>query len=251
MLLPGRADVAAFAAGWIGQTPMRILVVEDDPGSRDHIMTGLSQAGHEAFGAADGETGLRLASGADVDVVVVDRLLPCLDGLSLVRRLRESNVTVPVLFLSALGSLADRVEGLDSGGDDYLVKPFSLVELNARVNALARRPGVRTPPASLLQVEDLTLDRLTRAVRRADRLIELMPMEYRLLEFLMLHQGRMVTRIMMLEQVWGFNFDPRTNIVETHISRLRSKIGGADAAPLITTVRGAGYVIGEVDQVVQ
>ncbi|MDR3511420.1 MAG: response regulator transcription factor [Caulobacteraceae bacterium] len=226
------------------QSVQRVLVVEDDPDTLGYIADGLEQNGWRVATADDGDSGLLQATDQAFDVIVVDRLLPKLDGLSLVRRLRERRVQTPVIFLTALGAIADRVSGLDGGGDDYLVKPFSLVELNARVSALARRPALGAAERTVLEVEDVVLDRLTRTVRRAGAPVDLLPMEYRLLEFLMLHRGRPVTRTMLLEQVWGFDFDPRTNIVETHISRLRGKITPPGASPLITTLRGAGYVIG-------
>jgi two-component system, OmpR family, response regulator len=222
----------------------RVLVVEDDLDTLAYVAEGLEQAGWRVDTAGDGESGLRQACESLFDVVVVDRLLPKLDGLALVRGLRERQVQTPVLFLTALGAITDRVAGLDGGGDDYLVKPFSLIELHARINALARRPALGASERTLLELEDVALDRLARTVRRAGQPIDLMPMEYKLLEFLMLHRGRPVTRAMLLEQVWGFDFDPRTNIVETHISRLRSKISPPGASPLITTMRGSGYVIG-------
>jgi two-component system OmpR family response regulator len=222
----------------------RALVVEDDRDTLNYIARGLERSGWHVDTAQDGASGLRLAEAGAFDVLVVDRLLPGLDGLSLVRSLRQRHIETPAIFLTALGAIADRVAGLDGGGDDYLVKPFSLVELNARVTALARRPALGAAERTTLQLEDLCLDRLTRTVRRAGALVDLMPMEYRLLEFLMLRPGRPITRAMLLEQVWGFDFDPRTNIVETHISRLRGKITPPGAAALITTHRGVGYVIG-------
>ena len=222
----------------------RVLVVEDDPDTASYIADGLEQAGWKVDTASDGESGLRQAIATPFDAIIVDRLLPGLDGLSLVRRLRERRIQTPAMFLTALGAIVDRVAGLDGGGDDYLVKPFSLVELNARVSALARRPVLGALERTMLEVEDLTLDRLGRTVRRGGQTIDLLPLEFKLLEFLMLHQGQPVTRAMLLERVWGFNFDPRTNIVETHISHLRGKINPPGAGPLITTLRGSGYVIG-------
>lgn len=219
-------------------------MIEDDTDTLAYIAGGLEQNGWRVEMACDGEDGLRKARQTPFDVLVVDRMLPQLDGLSLVRKLREFGVQTPAIFLTALGAVADRVAGLDGGGDDYLVKPFSLVELNARVGALARRPALGAAERTVLEVGDLVLDRLSRTVRRAGAVVDLLPMEYRLLEFLMLNRGRPVTRAMLLEKVWGFDFDPRTNIVETHISRLRGKITPPGVAPVITTLRGAGYVIG-------
>jgi two-component system OmpR family response regulator len=171
-------------------------------------------------------------------------MLPKLDGLSLVHRLRARAVETPAIFLTALGSVADRVEGLEGGADDYLVKPFSMVELDARLGAMVRRPVLGSPQATRLTFRDLALDRLERTVTRNGRVLDLLPLEFRLLEFLLLRKGDPVTRAMLLEQVWGFNFDPRTNIVETHISHLRGKLGSDTEASIITTVRGVGYVVG-------
>lgn len=222
----------------------RVLLIEDEPESTAHMKSGLTAAGWTVETAADGIDGLARAETDDFDVLVVDRMLPGMDGLSLVGRLRQAGVQTPVLFLTAMGSLADRVEGLKGGGDDYLVKPFYLDELEARLQALARRSATPLRERTRLTAQDLTLDRLTQTVVRAGRTIDLLPLEYKLLEFLLLHAGQPVTRAMLLEKVWGFRFDPRTNIVETHISRLRAKLDEGGAAPLITTVRGAGYVIG-------
>lgn len=222
----------------------RVLVVEDDPYTLSYIADGLEQAGWVVDLASDGTDAFRQAIAGPFDVIIVDRMLPGLDGLSLVRGLRERRVQTPAIFLTALGAVADRVAGLDGGGDDYLVKPFSIEELNARVGALARRPSLGAPERTVLELEDLTLDRLARTVRRGSQLIDLLPLEFKLLEFMMLHQGQPVTRTLLLERVWGFNFDPRTNIVETHISRLRGKISPPGTSALITTQRGAGYVMG-------
>jgi two-component system, OmpR family, response regulator len=222
---------------------MRVLVVEDDQQTARYVRDSLNGSGCEVDLAADGEAGLELAQREPFDVLIVDRMLPKLDGLTLVSALRTGNVQTPVLFLTAMGAIADRVDGLEGGGDDYLVKPFSLAELNARVSALARRPAIQAREATTLRVGALMLDRLQRAVWRDDREIELLPLQYRLLEFLMLNEGRIVTRTMLLQSVWGFSFDPRTNIVETHISHLRGKIDAGEAPSLIATIRGAGYVI--------
>jgi two-component system, OmpR family, response regulator len=222
---------------------MRVLVVEDDPQTAAYVRDSLNVSGCDVDLAADGEAGLAFARRTSFDVIIVDRMLPKLDGLALVSALREDDVRTPILFLTAMGAIADRVAGLEGGGDDYLVKPFSLAELNARVGALARRPAIQARDATTLRVGDLMLDRLERAVRRDGQEIELLPLQYRLLEFLMLNEGRVVTRTMLLQRVWGFSFDPRTNIVETHISRLRAKIDAGAGPSLIATVRGAGYVI--------
>ena len=227
----------------IQSVALRILVIEDEAEVAAELAQSLAKAGCDIELAHDGEDGFRRACEQPFDVLVVDRMLPRLDGLSLVGRLRHRQVQTPVLFLTAMGAVADRVAGLEGGGDDYLVKPFAFAELNARVNALARR---RAPSRdrTLLRSGDLVLDRLAREVHRGGPEIELLPLEFKLLEFLMLNAGRVVTRTMLLEQVWGFHFDPRTNIVETHISRLRSKIDPPGRPSLITTVRGSGYVVG-------
>lgn len=222
---------------------MRVLVVEDDRQTADYVATGLEGRGCEVAVAADGEAGLARARCEPFDVLVVDRMLPRLDGLAMVGALRAGAVNTPVLFLTAMGAIADRVAGLEGGGDDYLVKPFSLAELSARVAALGRRSAMQAREATVLQVGDLVLDRLGRAVRRGGRRIELLPLQYKLLELLMLNDGRVVTRAMLLEKVWGIRFDPRTNIVETHVSHLRAKIDGEGERSLIVTVRGAGYLI--------
>ena len=221
---------------------MKILLIEDDAAMAGHIVKSLRQHGHVVDHAANGRDGLFMAAGTPYDVMIVDRMLPKLDGLSVVKTIRGAGVTAPVLFLTALGGLDDRVEGLDAGGDDYLVKPFAFAELLARVNALARRP----PPSTretVLRVADLELDLLKRRVVRAGERIALQPQEFKLLEYLMRHPGRVVTRTMLLENVWEFHFDPQTTVVETHISRLRRKVDHGFAAPLIHTVRGAGYCL--------
>ncbi|WP_144185252.1 winged helix-turn-helix domain-containing protein [Elioraea rosea] len=221
---------------------MRILLVEDDSETAAYVRRGLIEAGHTVDHAADGQEGLFLASGGGHDVLVVDRMLPKLDGLSLVRALRAAGVTAPAIFLTARAGVGDRVEGLDAGGDDYLAKPFAFAELLARVNALARRPRLQQE-TTLLRVGDLEMDLLRHTVSRAGQRITLQPREWRLLEFLMRRKGEVATRTMLLEAVWDFHFDPMTSVVETHISRLRSKIDKGFDRPLIHTVRGAGYVV--------
>jgi two-component system OmpR family response regulator len=219
---------------------VNILLVEDDRETAEYICRGLREAGHSLSVAADGRDGLFRAAGGDWDLLIVDRMLPGLDGLNLVRTLRAGGATPPILFLTTLGGVGDRVRGLDAGADDYLRKPFAFAELVARVNALGRRPrGVKTE--SVLRVGDLELDLMKRTVRRGEKLVVLQPREFKLLEYLMRHAGEVVTRTMLLESVWDFHFDPRTNIVETHISRLRSKINREGGSELIHTVRGAGY----------
>lgn len=225
---------------------MKLLIVEDDREAAAYLKRALSEAGHTVDYAAQGRDGLMLAVGETYDVIVLDRMLPQLDGLAILRTIRAAGVKTPVLLLTALGGIDDRVEGLEAGGDDYLVKPFAFAELLARVNALARRP----PPQEVrteLTVADLKLDLLKRTVTRGGQRIELQPREFQLLEYLMRHAGRVVTRTMLLESVWDFHFDPKTNIVETHMSRLRGKVDRGHAHELIHTVRGAGYVLREPD----
>lgn len=223
---------------------MKILLIEDDPVTSEYIARGLAECGHVVDRAASGRDGLFMASGEHHEVLIVDRMVPGLDGLALVRTLRGAGVRTPILFLTALGGVDDRVEGLEAGGDDYLVKPFAFTELLARVNALGRRPPL-TQVDTVLRVGDLELDPERRRALRAGRIVELQPREFMLLEFLMRHVGRVVTRTMLLEQVWEFHFDPKTNIVDTHICRLRAKIGGPGDPELIHTVRGAGYILDE------
>jgi two-component system, OmpR family, response regulator len=223
---------------------VKILVIEDDAQTLGYIERGLRAEGHVVDPTANGRDGLLLAAAERYDVVIVDRMLPGLDGLAIVKTIRSAGVKSPVLFLTALGGIDDRVAGLAAGADDYLVKPFAFAELLARVHALARRPPL-AEPAAVLRVEDLEMDLIRRTVVRADGLIELQPQEFRLLEFLMRNAGRIVTRAMLLESVWDFHFDPRTSVVETHISRLRAKIDRGFETPLLHTVRGAGYRLGE------
>ncbi|MBL1431327.1 MAG: response regulator transcription factor [Robiginitomaculum sp.] len=219
---------------------MRLLIIEDDLEAAGYIQKGLSEAGHLADHAADGEVGLEMARSADYDVLVVDRMLPLRDGLSVISTLREDAVSTPVLILSALGDVDHRVEGLQAGGDDYLTKPYAFAELLARVEALARR---RDPEAvqTSLQVGDLEMDLLARTVRRAGINILLQPREFRLLEYLMKNANQVVTRTMLLEKVWDYHFDPQTNVIDVHVSRLRAKIDKEFSTPLLHTVRGAGY----------
>lgn len=221
---------------------MRVLVIEDDADTGSYVKKGLQEQGHVVDLAANGRDGLFLASGEAYDVMIVDRMLPGLDGLSVVKTVRATGVKTPVLFLTTMAGVGDRVEGLEAGGDDYLVKPFAFAELLARVNALARRPPM-AKVETVLKVADLEMDLISRKVRRADRDIDVQPREFRLLEYLMRNAGRVVTRTMLLENVWDFHFDPKTNIVETHISRLRSKIDRGFDTELIETVRGSGYLL--------
>ncbi len=215
---------------------MRILLIEDDPETAAYIVAGLQEAGHDVVVMADGRTGLFKATGEDWNLLIVDRMLPGLDGLTLVRTLRTGGIATPVLFLTTMGGVGDRVAGLRAGGDDYLVKPFALDELAARVEALGRRSG-QLGLDTVLRIADMEMDLLARTVTRGGRKLDLQRQEFKLLEYLLRHAGQVVTRTMLLENVWGFHFDPGSNVVDSHISRLRSKIG----AELIQTVRGAGY----------
>jgi two-component system OmpR family response regulator len=225
---------------------MKLLLVEDDKEAAGYLKRGLSEAGHTVDFAATGRDGLMLAVGEAYDVIVLDRMLPEIDGLAILRTIRASGVKTPVLLLTALGGIDDRVEGLNAGGDDYLVKPFAFAELLARVHALARRPPPQDVQTELI-VADLKLDLLKRTVSRGGQRIELQQREFQLLEYLMRHTGRVVTRTMLLESVWDFHFDPKTNIVETHMSRLRGKVDRGHGQELIRTVRGAGYILQEPD----
>ena len=220
---------------------MRILLIEDDPDVLAFIARGLRELGHTVDLATDGKQGLFLATTESYDAMVVDRMLPGVDGLTIVKTMRASDNQVPVLFLSALGEVDDRVEGLRAGADDYLVKPFAFSELSARLDAMLRRASGSDSPQTALTVQDLHLDLLSREVRRAETSIDLQPREFRLLEFLMRHAGQVVTRTMLLEHVWDYHFDPQTNVIDVHISRLRAKIDKGFDSPLLTTVRGAGY----------
>ena len=221
---------------------MNILLAEDDREVADYVVKGLREAGHTANAVADGDTALIEASHGDFDVLILDRMLPGTDGLSIVKALRAMDNDTPVLILSALGEVDHRVEGLRAGSDDYLTKPFAFSEVLARVEALGRRRP-SAGHSNLLRVADLELDKLARTATRGGRSIELLPREYALLEFLMEHVDQVVTRTMLLEKLWGLNFDPQTNIVDVHISRLRQKIDKDSEQPLIHTVRGMGYVL--------
>lgn len=223
---------------------MRVLVVEDDAEAAHYLSKGLTESGHTVDHAGDGATGLFMAASQDYDALVVDRMLPGLDGLSLIEALRKSGNTVPVLILSAMDKVNDRVSGLRAGGDDYLTKPFAFAELLARLEALTRRTRGSPQPETSLKVADLELDLLSRTVTRGGRPIALLPRELKLLEYLMRHAGHVVTRTMILEAVWDYHFDPRTNVIDVHISRLRQKIDRDAETPLLHTVRGAGYRLG-------
>ena len=221
---------------------MKILLIEDDRETADYVMQGLTEAGHNVMVAADGRDGLFRAAGESWDLLIVDRMLPGIDGLAIVKTLRSGSIETPILFLTTLGGIDDRVAGLNAGGDDYLIKPFAYAELVARVAALGRRPRTQIA-ATTLRVADLELDLLARTVRRGGQEIAVQPREFRLLEYLMRHAGQVVTRTMLLESVWDFHFDPRTNIVETHISRLRGKVDRGHRDELIHTIRGSGYCL--------
>ncbi|HEY2752635.1 response regulator transcription factor [Phenylobacterium sp.] len=223
---------------------MKLLIVEDDREAGAYLKRALSEVGHTVDAATGGRSGLMLAAGETYDVIILDRMLPEIDGLGILRTIRASGVKTPVLLLTALGGIDDRVEGLEAGADDYLIKPFAFAELLARVNALARRPPAQEMRTELA-LADLRLDLLKRTVSRAGRRIDLQPREFQILEYLLRHAGRVVTRTMLLESVWDFHFDPKTNIVETHMSRLRGKVDRGHGVELIHTVRGAGYVLRE------
>jgi two-component system, OmpR family, response regulator len=223
---------------------MRILLIEDDAEQAQFLMRGLREDGHTVDHAANGRDGLFMAVSENYDLLIVDRMLPQMDGLAVITALRAAEKRTPVIILSALGQLDDRVRGLKAGGDDYVVKPFAFVELVARIEAVTRRTTIGME-ATQLRVADLELDRLTRVARRGGRLLDLKPQEFRLLEYLMRHAGQVVTRTMLLEGVWDYHFDPQTNVIDVQISRLRSKVEAGGAPALIHTVRGAGYCLRE------
>ena len=225
---------------------MKLLVIEDDRETAAYLVKGLSESGHSVDHAADGECGLEHALSTQYDALIVDRMLPGRDGLSIISALREAEISTPVLILSALGEVDDRVQGLTAGGDDYLVKPYAFSELLARLQALVRRVQPEQQK-TFLKVSDLELDCLKRKVTRDGEKILLQPREFRLLEYLMRHEGQVVTRTMLLENVWDYHFDPQTNVIDVHISRLRGKIDKDFERPLLHTVRGAGYSLYEQD----
>lgn len=222
---------------------MRILLIEDDTDTAAYLVKGLDECGHAVHFEHDGRDGLFIAMDQAFDALIVDRMLPGMDGLSIIRTLRLSGNRTPVLILSALGEVDARVEGLRAGGDDYLVKPFAFSELLARLESLVRRITTPTEQTNQLKVGDMEMDLLARTVRRNGQAIDLQPREFRLLEFLMRHSGQVVTRTMLLENVWDYNFDPQTNVIDVHISRLRSKIDKYFDQPMLHTIRGAGYVL--------
>lgn len=224
---------------------MRILLIEDDRQAAEYLLKGLGECGHVVDHAADGDTGLHMALTGQYDVMVVDRRLPKRDGLTIVRMLRTDRIETPILVLSALGEVDDRIEGLRAGGDDYMVKPYAFRELLARLDVLVRRKQTGSAEQTL-QVADLVMDPARRTVTRGGKLIRLQPREFRLLEFLVQHAEQVVTRTMLLEQVWDFDFDPQTNVIDVQINRLRNKIDKDFAVPLVHTVRGAGYKLSEI-----
>ncbi len=222
---------------------LKILIIEDDPEGASYLVKGLNELGHTADHAADGQTGLQMALDGNYDILVVDRMLPKMDGLAVIEELRREDRQTPVLILSALGQVDDRVKGLKAGGDDYLPKPYAFTELQARIEALARRPASTAQVETTYKVGDLTLDRMAHSCRRDGTEIPLQPREFRLLEYLMQHAGQVVTRTMLLENVWEYHFDPQTNVIDVHISRLRGKIDKGFDTQLLHTIRGAGYTI--------
>ena len=219
---------------------MRILLIEDDQEAAQYLTKGLAESGHVVDHAADGPQGLVLATSESYDVLIVDRMLPGLDGLSVIEALRKNGSPVPALVLSAKGSVEDRVAGLRAGGDDYLTKPFAFAELLARLDALVRRSQPKAVE-TVLRVADLEMDLLARTVTRGGKAVDLKPREFRILEYLLRHAGQVVTRTMLLENVWDYSFDPQTNVIDVHMSRLRQKVDAGSAKPLLQTVRGAGY----------
>lgn len=221
---------------------MKILVIEDDREAAEYLRKAFAEVGHAADVAADGDDGLLMADAGSYDIYVVDRMLPKRDGLSMVSELRNRGDSTPVLILSALGEVDDRVTGLRAGGDDYLTKPYAFSELLARVEALDRRSGAKEVQ-TVYRAGDLELDRLSHTVRRAGQEITLQPREFRLLEYLMRHSGQVVTRTMLLENVWDYHFDPQTNVIDVHVSRLRGKIEKGFDKPVLHTIRGAGYML--------
>ena len=224
----------------------RILIIEDDPATSAFIAKGLKEAGYAVESTGEGREGLYLATGSDFDLIVLDRMLPQIDGLAILTSLRAAGITTPVLMLTAMSAVDERVRGLRAGADDYLVKPFSFEELHARAEALLRRPsGTELRDETHLSCADLELDLVARTVSRGGRRIELQPREFQMLAFLLSRQGRVVTRTMLLEGVWDYHFDPQTNVIDVHISKLRKKIDAPGEPPLIHTVRGAGYMLSE------
>ena len=220
----------------------RILVIEDDPETADQLVDSLSTNGYQVDLAVNGDDGLERARSADYAVMTIDRMLPGIDGIAIIRSLRDAGIVTPALIISALGEIDDRVRGLRAGGDDYLVKPFAFAELLARVEALARRSAT-VVKETVLRVGDLELDLVSRTANRSGREIELLPREYRLLEYLVRNEGHVVSRAMLLQHVWDLHFDPTTNVIDVYVGRLRRKIDAQQSYPLIHTVRGVGYYV--------
>lgn len=225
---------------------MRILVIEDDLEAAAYMVKGLKESGCVVDHAADGKEGLFMAAGESYDALIVDRMLPGMDGLSIIQTLRSTGNKTPALILSALGEVDDRVQGLRAGGDDYMTKPYAFAELQARLEALLRRGKIEAANTKLT-VADLEMDLVSRIVRRANKVIDLQPKEFALLEYLMRHAGSIVTRTMLLEKVWDYSFDPQTNVIDVHISRLRQKIDKGFGKQLLHTIRGAGYSLNDTD----
>lgn len=221
---------------------MKILLIEDDREAASYLMHALDESGHIAHHASDGDTGYAMASSMDYDVLIIDRMLPRRNGISIIESLRAEGNNTPILILSALGEVDDRVKGLRAGGDDYLTKPYAFTELLARIEVMARRTAP-SEAETAYKVGDLTLDRLSRKVERNGETINLQPREFRLLEYLMKNAGRLVTRTMLLENVWDYHFDPMTNVIDVHMSRLRAKVDKGYDTPLLHTIRGAGYMV--------
>ena len=234
---------SAYGANHVGM--MRILLLEDDREAREYLLKGLSELGHRVAWEADGKAALRLILSENFDVLILDRLVPDLDGLTVLRLAREAGCKAPAIILSAMAGIEDRVSGLEGGADDYLVKPFAFAELAARLVALGRRLPIsdNAQPQTTLRAGDIEIDLVRRTVRRAGRTIDLQPREFSLLEYLMRNANRVVTRTMLLDRVWNFGFDPKTNIVETHVSRLRSKLNAGHDGNVIRVVRGSGYIL--------
>jgi two-component system OmpR family response regulator len=224
---------------------MKILLIEDDATAASYLRKALAESGHVADVVDDGLAGLNRAMAETYDALIVDRMLPSIDGLSVIETLRKAGKDVPVMIVSALGEVDERVRGLRSGGDDYLVKPYAFSELLARLEVLVHRRGSQPQHVTQLRVADLEMDLLTRSVKRSGQAIDLKPREFQLLEYLMRHTGQVVTRTMLLEAVWDYHFDPQTNVIDVHISRLRQKIDKGFDRPLLQTVRGAGYSLRE------
>ena len=224
-----------------GQGTMKILLIEDDREAAEYLVKALTESGYVVDHSAEGRDGLFMATSSAYDALIVDRMLPGMDGLSIIAALRAADIRTPTLILSALGAVDDRVKGLRAGGDDYLVKPYAFSELQARLEALLRRGSSAPATTTKLRVADLEMDLLSRTVKREAQTIDLLPREFRLLEYLMRHAGQVVTRTMLLESVWDYHFDPQTNVIDVHISRLRQKIDKGFGKPLLHTIRGAGY----------